>query len=269
MNVGIIGAGAIGLLLASYLSEEHAVTLYVRQEQDEERPIIRDGQASRLVRIRKIDRLESEDLVFVATKSYDIKSVIPFLKRLTCPVMFLQNGMDHLKWKEQLPHVLFGVVEHGAMRTAPFEVQHTGKGRIRYGNQEVANLSSKQLCFELESDMEAVLLTKLFINVVINPVTAYYGVENGSLLEMPYREEARQLFDEMRTIFPHHDITYSEIERIMKNTSKNRSSMLRDLEYGRRTEVEPILGYALRQATTATPRLSFYYEQIKQREGPQ
>ncbi|MGL6104251.1 MAG: 2-dehydropantoate 2-reductase N-terminal domain-containing protein, partial [Exiguobacterium acetylicum] len=41
MNVGIIGAGAIGLLLASYLSEEHAVTLYVRQEQDEERPIIR------------------------------------------------------------------------------------------------------------------------------------------------------------------------------------------------------------------------------------
>lgn len=269
MNVGIIGAGAIGLLLASYLSEEHAVTLYVRQEQEEERPIIRDGQASRLVRIRKIDRLESEDLVFVATKSYDIKSVIPFLKRLTCPVMFLQNGMDHLKWKVQLPHVLFGVVEHGAMRTAPFEVQHTGKGRIRYGNQEVANLSSKQLCFEFESDMETVLLTKLFINVVINPVTAYYGVENGSLLEMPYREEARQLFDEMRTIFPHHDITYSEIERIMKNTSKNRSSMLRDFEYGRRTEVEPILGYALRQATTATPRLSFYYEQIKQREGPQ
>lgn len=73
MNVGIIGAGAIGLLLASYLSKDHAVTLYVRQEQDEERPIIRDGQASRLVRIRKIDRLESEDLVFVATKSYDIK----------------------------------------------------------------------------------------------------------------------------------------------------------------------------------------------------
>ncbi|KOP30583.1 2-dehydropantoate 2-reductase [Exiguobacterium sp. BMC-KP] len=269
MNIGIIGAGAIGLLLASYLSEEHSVTLYTRQEQEEERPVILDGQASRLVRVRKIDRLESEDLVFVATKSYDIKSVIPILERLTCPVMFLQNGMDHLQWKERLPHVLFGVVEHGAMRTAPFEVKHTGKGRIRYGNEAISNLSSKQLCFEFESDMEAVLLTKLFINVVINPVTAFYGVENGCLLDMPYRQEARQLFDEMRTIFPHHDITYSEIERIMKNTSKNRSSMLRDLEHGRQTEVEPILGYALRQATTVTPRLSFYYEQIKQREGPQ
>jgi len=155
------------------------------------------------------------------------------------------------------------------MRTAPFEVRHTGQGRIRYGNQEISNLSSIQLRFEFESDMEAVLLTKLFINVVINPVTAYYGVENGSLLEMPYRQEARQLFDEMQTIFPNHSITYSEIERIMENTSKNRSSMLRDLEQGRQTEVEPILGYALRQATTATPRLSFYYEQIKQREGPQ
>jgi 2-dehydropantoate 2-reductase len=59
MNVGIIGAGAIGLLLATYLSEEHAVTLYTRQEQEVERSIIPDGQASRLVRIRKIDRLQS------------------------------------------------------------------------------------------------------------------------------------------------------------------------------------------------------------------
>jgi 2-dehydropantoate 2-reductase len=205
--------------------------------------------------------------VFVATKSYDIKSVIPFLKRLTCPVKFLQNGMDHLKRKEQFPQVLFGVVEHGAMRTAPFEVRHTGQGRIRYGNQEISNLSSIQLRFEFESDMEAVL--KLFINVVINPVTAYYGVEYGSLLEMPYGQEVRQLFDEMKTIFPNHSITYSEIERIMENMSKNRSSLLRDLEQGRQTAVEPILGYALRQATTATPRLSFYYEQIKQRKGPQ
>ncbi|MCY1690539.1 hypothetical protein OVA29_07280 [Exiguobacterium sp. SL14] len=54
MNVGIIGAGAIGLLLASYLSEEHSVTLYTRQEQEEERPVIRDGQASRLVRVLRL-----------------------------------------------------------------------------------------------------------------------------------------------------------------------------------------------------------------------
>lgn len=267
MKIGIIGAGAIGLLLASYLAEEHAVTLYTRQENDEKRTILRDGQESPVIRVRQIDRLESEDLVFIATKSYDIKSVIPFVERLTCPVMFLQNGMDHMKWKQQLRHPLFGVVEHGAMRVGPFEVRHTGKGRIRYGDQLIPSLTMEQLRFEFEPDMESVLLTKLFINVVINPVTAYYGVENGRLLEAPYRQEARQLFDEMQMIFPQHAITYAEIERVMQNTSKNRSSMLRDLEYGRQTEVEPILGYALRQATVRTPRLSFYYDQIKQKEG--
>ncbi|OIN67802.1 2-dehydropantoate 2-reductase [Exiguobacterium sp. KRL4] len=265
-KVGIIGAGSIGLLIASYLAEQHNVTLYTRQTAGHDIKIIRDGQASSPVEVRPLDQLESQDLVFVTTKSYDIKSVMPYLVIGTMPVMFLQNGMGHLEQAEQLPNALFGLVEHGAMKTGLYEVRHTGIGRIRYGRTSLPVLREGMLRFEHVPNIEHIMLTKLFMNAVINPLTAYYRITNGQLLEEPYATKARGLFEELRQVFPHHDISYGEIEQVIQRTHLNRSSMLQDLDRGRRTEIEPIVGYVLARATEPTPLLTFYFEQIKSQE---
>ncbi|ASI35833.1 MULTISPECIES: 2-dehydropantoate 2-reductase [unclassified Exiguobacterium] len=265
-RIGIIGAGAVGLLLASYLAEHHQITLYTRQLDDGTKRILRDNQWSPTVKVRPIAHFESQDLVFVTTKSYDIKSVIPYLEHEKNPVVFLQNGMGHLDAARALPQAIFGVVEHGAMKTGPYEIRHTGKGRIRYGNHVLSMLKRDALQFEHVTNIEAVMVTKLFMNAVINPLTAYYGVENGRLLDEPYASKARAVFAEVRSVFPNHPITYDEIEQILKRTRLNRSSMLRDVEQGRMTEIDPIVGYVLKQATQPTPLLAYYFQEIKHRE---
>lgn len=265
-TIGIIGAGSIGLLIASYLSEQHEVTVYTRQTEDRDVRIIRNGTASQPVEVRPLDQFESQDLVFVTTKSYDIKSVIPYLMTETAPVLFLQNGMGHVTQVEQVPHALFGIVEHGAMRTGKYEVRHTGVGRIRYGQAFLPMLEDGPLHFEHVEDIQSVMLTKLFMNAVINPLTAYHRITNGQLLEEPYASKAHALFEELRHVFPQHDISYAEIEQVMQRTGLNRSSMLQDIEQGRRTEIDPIVGYVLERAVTPTPLLTFYFEQITSQE---
>ncbi|MGX8176142.1 ketopantoate reductase family protein [Exiguobacterium artemiae] len=265
-KVGIIGAGSIGLLIASYLAEQHDVTLYTRQTTAHNITILRDDQVSSPVEVRPLDQFESQDLVFVTTKSYDIKSVMPYLTTGKMPVMFLQNGMGHVKEAERVQHALFGIVEHGAMKTGQYAVQHTGMGRIRYGQSFVPMLEATSLQFEHVLNIEQVMLTKLFMNAVINPLTAYYRIPNGQLLETPYVAKAYGIFEEVRNVFPKHPITYEEIEQVIRRTALNRSSMLQDLEHGRQTEIEPIVGYILEQASEPTPLLTFYYHQIKSQE---
>lgn len=265
-KVGIIGAGSIGLLIASYLAEQHSVTLYTRQTTGHEIKILRDDQVSRPVEVRPLEQFESQDLVFVTTKSYDIKSVMPYLTTGKMPVMFLQNGMGHVKEAEQVPQALFGIVEHGAMRTGQYAVRHTGMGRIRYGRVPVAMLEATPLQFEYVKNIEQVMLTKLFMNAVINPLTAYYRITNGQLLEVPYAEKAHGIFEELRNVFPEHPISYEEIEQVIRRTALNRSSMLQDIEQGRQTEIEPIVGFVLEHAGNPTPLLTFYFDQIKSQE---
>ncbi|MCK2156810.1 2-dehydropantoate 2-reductase [Exiguobacterium sp. 17-1] len=265
-NIGIIGAGSIGLLIASYLAEQHHVTLYTRQTTGHDITILRDDQVSRPVEVRPLDQFESQDLVFVTTKSYDIKSVMPYLTSGEMPVMFLQNGMGHVKETERVQHALFGIVEHGAMRTGQYAVRHTGMGRIRYGRVPVPMLEATPLQFEYVPNIEQVMLTKLFMNAVINPLTAYYGIPNGQLLDSPYAEKAHGIFEELRNVFPEHPISYEEIEQVIRRTALNRSSMLQDLERGRQTEIEPIVGFVLEHAVNPTPLLTFYFHQIKSQE---
>lgn len=265
-RIGIIGAGAVGLLIASYLAERHEITLYTRRVNDGFKRIVRDDKPSAVVKVQSIACFESQDLVFVTTKSYDIKSVIPYLEHEISPVVFLQNGMGHLDVARSLPSAVFGVVEHGAMKVGPYEVKHTGKGRIRYGNQELPMLERDELRFEHVPNIEDVMLTKLFMNAVINPLTAYHRVENGRLLDEPFASKARSVFAELQSVFPSHEIKYEEVEQILKTTRLNRSSMLRDIEQGRLTEIEPIVGYVLQQATRPTPVLRYYFEQIKRLE---
>jgi 2-dehydropantoate 2-reductase len=90
------------------------------------------------------------------------------------------------------------------------------------------------------------------VNAAVNPVTALHGVANGRLLEPPYRDEALRLLDEAARTARAAGVAITDAEaridldRILGATSENRSSMLQDLDRGRPTEVDAILGEILR-----------------------
>jgi 2-dehydropantoate 2-reductase len=114
------------------------------------------------------------------------------------------------------------------------------------------------------TDISATLWKKLVVNAAVNPLTAILKVRNGALLERPELEPViRMVADEVweagtrRGIqLPEPPELFQEICRVCHVTAANRSSMLRDVEEGRRTEIDAINGAVVRlgyESGVATP----------------
>jgi 2-dehydropantoate 2-reductase len=291
MKVGIIGAGAVGLLYAFYLSNKHDVTIYTRRKEQanaiNEKGItlnLGNQQWNENVRAVQFDAGDfEEDILLVAVKQYHLDHVLPHLKKNAeekIDLLFLQNGMGHINKIRHLPqkNISLGVVEHGALKKDDTTVVHTGVGKTVIssyrGEGERINhcfqmINTNSFPFELFPDWYEMLAKKLVVNAVINPLTALYRVENGELVSNPFfYKSMEQLFHEVISVIDleDHQHLWKYVIEICKKTGKNRSSMLRDIENSRQTEVEAIMGYLLHEAEVknrALPLTKFLYESIK------
>ncbi|MBN8191565.1 2-dehydropantoate 2-reductase [Bacillus sp. NTK074B] len=295
MRIGIIGGGAVGLLIAGYLGQSFDVTLIVRRE-SQARSLINKGvtihkKGSTInTRVRAVNQIETDhefDLGIVAVKGYDLFSLEETLVHFGAerPLMFVQNGIGHIEWVKSLPHkhLIAGSVEHGAMKENDNTVHHLGEAGTNIalirGNwgvmEEVVSQSVLSFPFSIQPDFGNMLLTKLFVNVCINPLTALTGVTNGKLVENQYFHHLqRDVFGELMLLFPHMEevISFDKIADICRNTYLNKSSMLKDIESGRETEIESILGVLLDKAEEEhhfVPNMNVLYRLVKgiEREG--
>jgi len=93
------------------------------------------------------------------------------------------------------------------------------------------------------------LWAKVVVNASINPITAITGLRNGALLEVPALRElmqraAEEAIDVARAEgapLPDDDLV-ARARRVAELTAANKSSMLQDVERGRRTEIDSICG---------------------------
>lgn len=265
MDIGIIGGGAIGLLFASYLHKVHHVTVYTRTAEqaqclNEKGLLLKKGNETEKAAIQAF-QLEPagparHDLLIVAVKQYHLEGILPFLAGGKSPLLFLQNGMGHLEYIHQLPQekeIYVGVVEHGAMKQGDNIVCHTGIGAAKVASVTgdmnlIAEFTQPGFPFVCMDDYEEMLKSKLIANAVINPLTAVLSAENGELLANPfYHELFLRLFDEVALVleFPDKQKIREHVADICRRTAENRSSMLRDLENGRKTEIDAILKYTI------------------------
>ncbi|MCM3539378.1 2-dehydropantoate 2-reductase [Priestia endophytica] len=284
-KLDVIGGGSLGLLYAGYLSEQWDVTLYTKTEEQanaiKQKGILVYKEASLrfFPKVKPISSYVDEGhLAVVTLKEYQLSSVMPILKATCRPLLFIQNGMNHLKMLDKLTaeHVFLGVVEHGALRLNENTVHHKGEGKTKVSvwRGEKTFLSSllrydKRFPFVYEHDWKEMLLGKLVINILVNPLTALYKVENGVLLENLYfLKNMRALLNEVHNVLELKDVesTFKNVLTICKNTKDNRSSMLQDLQNRGITEIDAIVGYVLEEAERKkikTPLLSFLYASIK------
>ncbi|XXM73425.1 ketopantoate reductase family protein [Lysinibacillus sphaericus] len=295
MKIGIIGGGAVGLLFSHYLSKKFNVTLLVRRAEQ-----VQDIKSHGVTLKREDDYehsfIDAEmlresslrfDTIIIAVKEYDLEPIFKALSNSEAkvPLLFLQNGIGHMERVKNLPHetLLAGSVEHGALKENDHLVVHTGKGRTNIafirgeskGIEELLIQEIKYFPFSLQDDYERMVLKKLFINVLINPLTSIARIKNGRLAENPhFLHIQRTLFDELHILFPHmkDHIRFQEVVDIARSTSSNRSSMLKDIEEKRNTEVETILGALLIKAEEENhflPIMNTLYELVKgiEREG--
>ncbi|KAF2964673.1 hypothetical protein GQX73_g8896 [Xylaria multiplex] len=180
------------------------------------------------------------------------------------------------------PSYWAGVCSCGIYNTSPFSIVYAGRGSMVLGRVcEVSDESLKcpptspvaqdfmiQRLLETPN-LEAVMATadqineaqlrKLVVNAVINPLTAVFRCNNNELFSQPPRLAlARTLVEEageiVRVILPqasrrHKNSPLSDenllasVRAVAEATGKCRSSMLQDVQAGRRTEIDHINGY--------------------------
>jgi 2-dehydropantoate 2-reductase len=288
VKIGIIGAGSIGLLFAAYLSKAFSVTLYTKTSEQAEiinqnGIYLQEGAAQSRVSIHAFPVSKwtgLEELTIIAVKQYQLHSIIhqvTSLEFIPHNLLFLQNGMSHLKLLENIPatNIFVGSVEHGASKVNTYTVSHNGKGAINVALfkggvetiKEFAELSTAiHFPITLKEDYYNMLINKLIANAVINPLSAILQVKNGELITNTfYFAAVKKLFLEISFILNLEDPIkrFRDVLRICKKTCHNRSSMLKDLEEGRRTEIDAILGFLIEEAQvqrkTATNIESYYY----------
>lgn len=127
----------------------------------------------------------------------------------------------------------------------------------------------------------ALLLGKLAVNAVINPPTALYNICNGALLTAPYQAEFDAAIDEVASLLiacgeaTIASLVGDRARDVARTTARNTSSMRADLQSGRQTEIEAILGYLLEElplrrhkshAIPPTPVLSDWLRTVRSRQ---
>jgi 2-dehydropantoate 2-reductase len=294
MKIGIIGAGSIGLLFAAYLSKTCHVIIYTKTlaqaEEINKNGVVlltKDGSSKYDIKACPFDMWTGqEDLTIVAVKQYQMNEIIDKavkVKKKPKDMLFLQNGMSHLKLLADLEgnNLFVGSVEHGALKENPFTVRQNGKGvtnlAVFWGDRtRLTNFASfvpDEFPVVIHKNYYEMLVSKLIINAVINPLTAILHVENGQLIKNEYYFEAfKDLFSEISFILDlaDPDRYFRRIMEVCQNTALNRSSMLKDIESGRKTEVDAILGFLLEEAQKQekeAPIIKNLYQLVKGKEN--
>ncbi|HLQ72241.1 MAG TPA: 2-dehydropantoate 2-reductase N-terminal domain-containing protein, partial [Bacillota bacterium] len=139
MKVGIIGGGAVGLLIGCHLSKKHTICIYVRSTAQRNKintkGLFMDGiQYKKNIQAVLISELKQEDVYIVCVKQTHIKEILVEINDVvfTEPVLFLQNGMGHLEQVENVRYPVYaGIVEHGVIKKAENGINHVGKGLIK------------------------------------------------------------------------------------------------------------------------------------------
>ena len=294
----ILGVGAIGGLFACRLQEAGAdVTLLTRDSAAPPRQLIlKDRQtrtrtfAQQSIALNDTKTLAERPIerLLVCTKAWAVtdamRSVAPLLANDSA-VVLLCNGMGLAESVAPLigqATLVLGSTTSGCRRTPEGELILSGEGSTQLGafDQSMAPpiwLPDWQRgvpeC-QWEPDIRCVLLAKVALNAVINPLTAIHSVSNGDLLTPSLREATAQSIEEVQRLLlaageaeiaaalPH------RVRAVCEMTARNHSSMRVDLEGGKRTEIDAIVGWLLTALVAdppATPHLRALYDAVKKR----
>jgi len=270
-NVAIIGAGALGGAYASifYAMDKRCVSFIAagdRYERLRREGVVVNGKLCSIPVFRPEDPLPPADLVIVAVKQQQLSEAIGDMKMRVGPqttILSVMNGIDSEKAigaaygeKKVLYAVAVGIDGVRAGNRVDFRQQ----GRIIFGEAANPTVSVRVrrvqdffnragIIYETPLDMIRILWWKFMINVGINQASAVlrapYGVfqppgEARELMESAMRE-VLLLAGKENVLLSEGDLDAWGVVLAGLNPA-GKTSMLQDVEAGRKTEVEMFAG---------------------------
>jgi len=291
LKVVIVGAGSIGLLLGSYFAEMgHDLYMLTRREAQAKSlqsegisRIMPDEQEIRVAvnATTQVQHLPKDALWVFAVKFHQLEETKTIIHHTTIdtPLLFVQNGLGHLRWMDQLENkrLYIGTIEHGAMKQSDTTVFHKGIGSLNLAPLssqtdpvEFFSTGSPILTFPIRwgNDAHFLALRKTILNACINPLTAILQVKNGELVNnVNAANLLRNVYTEIMSVFPEMKthLTLDDVRQLCDRTGENYSSMLQDIRHNRKTEIETIVGALIQIANERnkeTPTLSTLFSLI-------
>lgn len=279
MKIVIVGPGAMGTLLAAFLSKSKEEVWILDKNKERASKFNQSGitlegiSGNRKFTVRvatDAKEIGGADLVIICVKSYHTKDAILSAKPVigeNTGILTLQNGIGNIEIISEIAgaeKVIGGVTSHGATLLDVGSVRHAGKGETVIGRidgkipvqmrsiREIFNQVGLET--RISRDIKGLLWSKLIINVGINALTAVTRLNNGRLMEFEgTRRILREAVTEATRIAKRkrikliYDDPLAKVEAVCEATAANISSMLQDVLRKRRTEIDFINGVIVRQ----------------------
>ncbi|MGQ4556561.1 2-dehydropantoate 2-reductase [Halobellus sp. GM3] len=271
MDILVFGAGSLGTLVGGLLARAHEVTLVGRDPHVStvsEEGVRISGAVE--AHTRPAATTESDghdaDIALVTVKAFDTETAAGALATGSFEaVCSLQNGLTEETLARGIDApVLAGTATYGARLTEPGRVECTGVGRVVVGDRNGGtNPWAERLGKALRdagvqtlvaADMPRRRWEKLAVNAGVNAVTALARVENGALENGAGSTVAHRAARETARVARAEGVQLpnrraaAALDRVVDATAANRSSMLQDVDAGRRTEVDAINAEVVRRA---------------------
>ena len=281
MKIAVIGAGALGTLLGGLLAAGDDEVWLLHHRESVATAIEADG-----VRIEDVDGTVTErrgvrattdaadvgeaDLAIVVVRSY--QTIAAVTEHDACigaetRVLSLQNGLaNHHRLREHLgpEHTLNGVAYTGASLSAPGRVVRTSRGRVVFGGPDGTFAARVAETFEA-AGIEAEVVADPFVPIwrkqlfggAIKPVAALTRLPNRELVAAEGTVHVMEQLvmeaggvAEARGVAVDPEAVFDDLAAALAD-STHTSSMLQDVEAGRRTEVDDVNGAVVDLAAEA------------------
>lgn len=293
-NVLICGIGAVGSIYANKIQNYDAENLRVlvdkqRYERYIKNPTIFNGKELNFNYVLPDDNNFKADLIIIATKYDGLFEVIENIKNFVqddTVIMSLLNGVTSEKiiaqtyGREKLLYSYF--IGHSAVRTGR-NIVHDDVNTIVYGSENSADFDNVQrvkeyfervgINYKIPEDIIHSLWLKFMLNVAANQTTAILRFTFGEFLENDKcMEFAINLMKEVQSIakaegVKNTDVMIDEtISHLHTMIPDGKTSMLQDVEAGRKTEVEMFAGTVIKlglEHGIATPYNKIVKEMIE------
>lgn len=284
----IVGQGAIGLLAACRLALAGRPLPLLQRQPTAALAVTFSQQQQDFPLLLCTDVSPPLDFLLLPVKAFAVEQALRQYQPLLSPtavIVLCHNGLGTLDSARSLlkadQQLWFASTTHGALKTGPHRLRHTGLGQTMVGAIAGPGISPKAapltgspaaragmtLCplyyrlldtalgpLQQTNDILPVLWRKLAINALINPLTALYQVRNGALADAAFQPLLQQLLDEFVQVasacgqhFNRAEL-WASVQQVIEATAANYSSMQQDVLQRRPTELSFINGYLLQQA---------------------
>ncbi|MBP3846269.1 ketopantoate reductase family protein [bacterium] len=271
-NVLICGIGAIGAIYADKISRYNNDNLKIlvdkkRLENYRKNPKIFNGKELKLNYILPDNKDFKADLIIIATK-YDgffeaVKNIENFVKEDTI-ILSLLNGVtseSYLAQKYGWKHIIHSYfIGHSSMREGN-KITFDGNGDIVFGVQD-STITDKndeillkdyfdkaEISYKISQDIKRSMWLKFMLNVSSNQISAILHLTFG---QMQKSEKIKNLLKnimlevieiaEASGVTNTHTMLEDAFKSLDKMCPEGKTSMLQDIEAGRKTEVEMFAG---------------------------